>query len=332
MPNWNEVLREIHHAAVEAQQKFQSALNDVRHKYLTNLHKHTSRNAIAYYSGWLSKPSVAQGDINDEDKNGFMMAVHELDRDKGLDLILHTPGGGIAATQSIVHYLRKMFNNDIRAIVPQLAMSAGTMIACSCKEIVMGKQSNLGPIDPHMRGIPAQGVIKEFKRAIREIKRDPATISVWQPIISQYRPTFLSQCEQAIQWSNTFVESQLATVMFDGDPEANKKAVAIRKFLSDYSRNKTHDRHIHADECKQHGLKIIELEEDPKLQDLVLTIHHCYMHVFMNGPAYKVIENHLGRALIKNAGNTPTQISPPSGEAQPSLQSRSAPWQIVSPP
>ena len=213
-----------------------------------------------------------------------------------------------------------MFENDIRAIVPQLAMSAGTMIACSCKAILMGKQSNLGPIDPHMRGIPAQGVIEEFERAIREIKKDPATIAVWQPIISQYRPTFLSQCEQAIQWSNAFVEAQLAAVMFHGDRDAPRKAVAIRRFLSDYSKNKTHDRHIHAEECKEHGLRIIDLEEDPELQDLVLTIHHCYMHVFMNTPAYKVIENHLGRALVKNATttNTPVMISPPSGEAQPS--------------
>jgi hypothetical protein len=307
MPNWNNVLHEVQ--AVQA--AAQTALDDVRRKYLKSLHDYTSRNVIAYYSGWLSKPSVAQTDINDEDKNGFMMAVHELDRKKGLDLILHTPGGGIAATQSIVHYLRDMFKNDIRAVVPQLAMSAGTMIACSCKAIVMGKQSNLGPIDPHMRGIPAQGVIKEFKRAIREIKKDPATIAVWQPVISQYRPTFLSQCEQAIQWSNAFVESQLAAVMFAGDPAARTKAVAIRKFLSDYSKNKTHDRHIHADECKQHGLRIVDLEADPRLQDLVLTVHHCYMHVFMNGPAYKVIENHLGRALIKNAIGTPAVGAPP---------------------
>jgi hypothetical protein len=317
MPNWSEVLQEINHVMFMGA----SAPDIVRRKYLKLLNEHTSRNVIAYYSGWLSKPNLAQGDINDEDKNGFMMAVHQLDRSKGLDLILHTPGGGIAATQSIVHYLRKMFSDDIRAIVPQLAMSAGTMIACSCRGIVMGKQSNLGPIDPHMRGIPAQGVIKEFRRATKEIKRDPGSIAIWQPIISQYRPTFLSQCEQAIQWSNEFVESQLREVMFKGDPQAKKKATAIRRFLSDYSRNKTHDRHIHAEECKEHGLKVIALEDDSDLQDLVLTVHHCYMHVFMNLPAYKIIENHRGRALVKNVVSRPTPISPPSGEAQPVLQS-----------
>jgi ATP-dependent protease ClpP protease subunit len=45
-----------------------------------------------------------------------MMAVHNLDRNKGLDLILHTQGGSIPATHSIVNYLHKMFKMDIRAI------------------------------------------------------------------------------------------------------------------------------------------------------------------------------------------------------------------------
>jgi hypothetical protein len=320
MPNWGAVLLEINTVALAGQRELQSAIDTVRHKYLNLLHKHTHRNIIAYYSGWLSKPNVSQTDINDEDKNGFMMAVHELDKSKGLDLLLHTPGGGITATQSIVDYLHKMFKNDIRAIVPQLAMSAGTMMACSCKEIVMGKQSNLGPIDPHMRGIPAAGVIKEFKRAIREIKADPARLAVWRPIIEQYRPTFLSQCEQAIDLSNSFVEKQLAGVMFRGSPKALARARKVRRFLSDYAQNKTHDRHIHAEECKENGLRITDLEQDSQLQDLVLTVHHCYMHMMMNSPAYKITENHLGRALIKNAAQPGAPLLQPSGEVQrPSL-------------
>src|SRR3972149_8512871 len=137
------------------------------------------------------------------------MAVHKLDKKKGLDLILHTPGCDVGATQSIVNYLHKIFKKDIRAIIPQIAMSAGTMIACSCRSILMAEHSHLGPIDPHLRGVPAYGVIEEFKRAYREIKKDPTKKAVWEPILSNYRPTFLSQCENAIKWSNAFVQEQL---------------------------------------------------------------------------------------------------------------------------
>ena len=254
---------------------------------------------ISYYSGFLSKPGLAQGYVIDEDKNGFMMAVHNLDRSKGPDLLIHTPGGGIAAMQSIVNYLHKMFNKDIRAIIPQIAMSAGTMIACSCKSILMGTHSNLGPIDPHLRDIPTYGVLEEFKKAFEEIKQEPSKLAVWEPILRQYRPTFLSQCENAINWSNAFVQEQLENVMFKGEKRGKQKAASVTKKLADYEGNKTHDRHIHAEECEAMGLKIERLEEDKTLQDLVLTVHHCYMHTFMNTPAIKIIENHIGAGFVK---------------------------------
>jgi hypothetical protein len=271
MPNWNQILQGISLIQAQAGQAF----DIVRKKYLAQLNAHTGRNIIVYYSGWLSKPSVGGLQINDEDKNGFMMAVHGLDKSRGLDLVLHTPGGAIAATQSIVDYLHKMFKNDIRAFVPQIAMSAGTMIACSCKEIWMGKQSNLGPIDPQLSGVPAYGVLKEFTTACNEVKADPKKIPLWQSIIGQYRPTFLSQCDNSIKWSNDFVRQQLATVMFKGNPSAKSKASAIVRKLSSYSKNRTHDRHVHYDECLSMGLNVFAMESDHTLQDLVLSIATC---------------------------------------------------------
>ena len=224
MPDLNDVEAEI----------LAASNNSIRRKYLNVLAQHTGRNVIAYYSGWLSKTGLPDSGITDEDKAGFMAAVHGLDRTTGLDLILHTPGGDIAATQSIVDYLGKMFNNEIRAIVPQIAMSAGTMVACSCKSIVMGAHSNLGPIDPHLSDIPAYGVREEINRAFREVKRDPSRAIVWQMIIGQYHPTFLSQCENAIRRSNNFVTEQLETVMFTDDPDGSSKARNIVRHLSNY--------------------------------------------------------------------------------------------------
>lgn len=133
-------------------------------KYLKGLFDKTNRNVIAYYSGWLEKEGIRGVDITDSDKNAFMAAIHKFDRTKGFDLILHTPGGNVATTESLLDYLRIMFGDNIRAIIPQLAMSAGTMISCACKEIIMGKPSNLGPIDPQFGGIAAHGVIDEFEK------------------------------------------------------------------------------------------------------------------------------------------------------------------------
>ena len=299
MPSWTDVLNEIQQLRSNAKFSHDGAVDLVRRKYLDELHKHTGRNIIAYYSGWLSKPHAPAVDISDEDKNGFMMAVHGLNRSLGLDLMLHTPGGSIGATHSLVDYLRQMFGKDIRAIVPQIAMSAGTMIACCCKEIWMARHANLGPIDPHIKGLPAKGIIDEFNRACKEVAEDQSRIPMWQTIIAQYEPALLSRCENAILWSNDFVGRQLAEVMFEDDPNAEKTAKEIVEKLSDYAENRTHERHIHFDECKDFGLKVMLVEEEQSLQDLVLTVHHCYMHSLQNTASIKMIENHKGAAFVK---------------------------------
>lgn len=245
--------------------------------------------------------------IDDGDKNGFMTTIHELDRSKGLDLILHTPGGNVGATESIINYLHAMFGTNIRAIVPQLSMSGGTMIACACREIVMGRQSNLGPIDPQYHGIPTEGVIEEFTRAKREIKKDPSTIPLWQTIFRQYHPTFIGECEKATAWSKEVVAECLTKVMFGGSKEAKAKAAAVVKKLHDHVAHKSHDRHIHMEDCRKIGLNVLTLEEDfdEKFQDLVLTVHHAYMHTFAGTTAIKIIENHNGIAMVHHVAPAP---------------------------
>ena len=301
MPNWNDVLREITDYKAEHSRQAQAAVDAVRRKYLDLLFQHSGRNTIAYYSGFLSKPNLDGIEITDEDKNGFMMAVHGLDRSRGLDLIIHTPGGGIAATQSLVDYLRRMFGKNIRAVIPQIAMSAGTMMACACREILLTRHANIGPIDPQLRGVPAHGVIQEFRRAAREIKKDSTKLGVWQPILSKYQPTFLSQCENAIKWSESFVAAELKAVMFEGDSDAAIKAKKIVKALSSYQTNKAHSRHLHYDEAQRMGLRVSLVESNQEFQDLLLTVHHCYMHSLMNTSAFKMIENHRGAAFVKHA-------------------------------
>ncbi len=44
-----------------------------------------------------------------------MTAIHQMDRKKGLDLILHTPGGGNSTTESLVDYLFLMFGTNIKS-------------------------------------------------------------------------------------------------------------------------------------------------------------------------------------------------------------------------
>ena len=295
MPSWKELLEEL---------KARGGVHDiVRREYLQKLHQITGRNIIAYYSGWLQKGALQKQGVpfglDDSDKNGFMTTIHELDRNLGLDLILHTPGGSTSALESLVDYLREMFGTNMRAIVPQLALSAGTMLALACKEIVMGKHSSLGPIDPQIGGLPAHAILEEFQRAANEIGVNAHMMHVWQPILHKYHPTIIGACQKAIRWSEDMAREWLKTGMFAGEADGDAKANAILIGLGSHAITLAHDRHISLRRATDMGLKVIPLEENEELQDAVLSVHHLFIQTLSETAAYKLIENHKGVALIQ---------------------------------
>lgn len=305
MPSWGAILNEL--------KSVPNPLDECRRKYLDIMREYTGRNIIAYYSGFIQKPGIEGSGIDENDKNAFMQAVCGLNRDEGLDLILHTPGGAIAATESIVCYLKSLFGSDIRVFVPQMAMSAGTMISLASKEIVMGKQSNLGPIDPQFGGMSCAGIIEEFEDASKAVLANPQMAAVWGPIISKYHPTFLGDCKKAIDWADSIVRKWLEENMFSEYADAEDRAKAVVSHLSSHNVTYSHSRHIHIEELRKLGVKVTPLEglddraiKDCKdLQDCVLTIHHTYMHTFGSSNAIKIIENHMGQAMIINANPRP---------------------------
>lgn len=294
MADWTGILKEI------TEEEISNPLDSVRKKYIKQLHKQTGRNVICYYSGFLDIHTNPDVSINDSDMSGFMTAIHNMNKSKGLDLILHTPGGEVTATEAIGNYLRKVFGNDIRVIVPQMSMSGGTMLACISKEIIMGKHSSIGPIDPQIGGVPAYGVIQEFENAKNEISRNPAAMPLWQIIISKYHPTFIGQCYKAIELSTELIKQWLLQGdMFKDEPNKETKVDTILNFLNNNEYTKIHSRHIDNEKAKSIGLKIVNLEDDEKLQDAVLSIHHCYMHTFSNSNAVKIIESNTGATMVR---------------------------------
>lgn len=299
MPNWNDVLTELGSYS-------RGPHDQIRAKYLEKLHQHTGRNVLVYYSGWLQKPSIqdpALVSIHDADKTGFMTCSSGMDRSKGLDIILHTPGGDVAATESIVDYLHSLYDGNIRAIIPQIAMSGGTLIALSSKEIIMGRQSSLGPVDPQIGGMPAQGILEEFKKAASDITENPNTIPLWQPIISKYWPTLITSCEHAIAWSNELLRRFLTQCMFATEEQSSRetKIDMIAKLFGEQSSSKSHNRHISKHTAQELGLFVTDLEADQTLQDLVLTLHHALTLTFVHTGATKIIENQSGVAFIQQA-------------------------------
>jgi len=170
-------------------------------------------------------------------------------------------------------------------------------------EIVMGKHSQLGPIDPQITlptglTLPAGALLQQFREASDQCTVEPARITAWLPTLQQYPPGLLNVCENAAQLSETLVAEFLAEWMFAGEVAA-EKATEIAHWLGDDTEHLSHSRPLMRDQLREHGIKVADLEEEPELQDAVLTVHHWFTHTF-GGPAIKIIENHLGRAYIKS--------------------------------
>ena len=117
MPNWGEILQEIEDEQRKLAPNGAQAIDVVRQRHLSQLADYSGRTTICYYSGWLQKRDI-NTELSDEDKNAFMLCCHKVPRDCGLDLVLHTPGGDIFAAESIVYYLKQIFSDNIRCIVP----------------------------------------------------------------------------------------------------------------------------------------------------------------------------------------------------------------------
>jgi hypothetical protein len=330
VPTWGELLKELAALQGAAQAGAQvappppgtpSPHDRLRRKYLKALSEQTGRATIVYYTAWQEgKGDVTTADLSVSlgDVQGFMEAVSNVD-ERELDLFLHSPGGSAEAAEAVMAYLRTRFDH-IRAVVPLAAMSAATMMALACDEIVMGAHSQLGPIDPQLtittpegpRSAPAQAIIDQFAQAKEECK-DPSNLGAWLPILRGYGPGLLAICQNQRQLAEEFATRSLEAHMFSGDTDAHAKAEAAAKYFADFTAFRSHGRRVSRDDARAHGLKVIDLEEDGDLQDAMLSVHHAMNHTLSGTPVFKMIENHHGRAFLQQKAQVVLQAASPGG-------------------
>jgi len=109
----------------------------------------------------LGFPLVRYIDIDDAE--GVLQAIHDTPDGRGIEIILHTPGGMVLAARQIASALAD-HDGKVTAVVPHYAMSGGTLIALAADEIVVEAHAALGPVDPQLGQYPARSFIEVSER------------------------------------------------------------------------------------------------------------------------------------------------------------------------
>ncbi|MEE9148828.1 MAG: hypothetical protein V3U27_15680 [Candidatus Tectomicrobia bacterium] len=304
MPSWNELLEELTAQGDEAkaaawlQTRTQNALQEIG-KIRGNRH------VLSYASAFLQKPQAPAPllQVTHEDVNGFMSVMYGMQWERGLTLLLHTPGGITNAAETIVAYLRSKFN-EIEVVIPTFSMSAGTMISMAADRLVMGRQSQVGPIDPQffMGGISlsARAVVDQFERARDDILQNRDTAHVWAPVLQTIGPALLQEAQNALAYGERMVAGWLEQYMFRGHTNPRERADATAAYLNDASIHKSHGRRIDRDEARAQNIVVEDLETNQELQEHVLTAYHLITLAFEKSPGTKMIASDTGRLWIKN--------------------------------
>ncbi len=122
----------------------------------------------------------------------------EVARDR-LAIVLNSPGGSAETVEKLVEIVRYHYA-EVKFVIPDEAMSAGTIFAMSGDAIYMDYTSSLGPIDPQVNNgtdwVPALGYLDQVEKMIQ--KSSQGTLTDAELVILQNLDlAMLSRYEQA---------------------------------------------------------------------------------------------------------------------------------------
>ena len=276
---------------------------------LNNISKHRGGTTVIFYASAFLQKNIDGVSISREDINGFMNALYQAPTDKGLTLVLHTPGGDPNAVESIVEYLHSKFGY-MEVVVPYLAMSGGAMLSLASNLLILGRQSQLGPIDPQLnignKTHSARAIQEGFTKAKEDITDDIKLAHLWAPILQNMGPSLVLEADKALSYSKELVVNWLYNRMFSDmkNEDARKKmsddiAAYFNAENTDHGQIHVHGQRIGTAKLQELGIKLKLLETDQTLQNDVLTAYHLMTLIFETTASLKFIASNRGKIWAK---------------------------------
>lgn len=222
----------------------------LRQLLIADIEEQTDRELIVYFA------RLSEG-INHSDPDDISEVIDGI-TGGSIDLIIQTPGGSVDAVEKFVTVLKQRVKS-FRVIVPSLSKSGGTVIAMASEKILLGVNSELGPIDP-------QFVLPELGPVPCQYIADDET----QP------PVIRSLAKSAVTRMGQLAEKILSQGMLKGQ-QPDKITEAKNKLSSSDTYN-SHGAVIDFSEAQELGLAVEWMPPEDELWKRVWLLYCCYDH------------------------------------------------------
>ncbi|EPZ5121345.1 MULTISPECIES: SDH family Clp fold serine proteinase [Enterobacter cloacae complex] len=232
---------------------------------------------------------VYYGGITEWAKNIYQPVLEEIGKEalkknkKSLVIILSTAGGSVESVEKMVEITRH-FYEEVSFIVPDYAMSAGTIWCMSGDKIYMDYASSLGPIDPQVQSsegkwVPALGYLDKVEEIINKSRMGAVTQAELM-MLNSLDLAQLRRYEQARELSKDLLKKWLVEYKFRNwnlrettqsevtieDKIARAEDIAIA--LSDNRRWHSHGRFIGVDTLRKDlNLQIEDYTDNERLSE-----------------------------------------------------------------
>ncbi len=173
-------------------------------------------------------------------------------------VVLQTGGGSIEVTERIVNVLRYHYQ-EVTFAIPDVALSAGTILAMSGDAIMMDYFSCLGPIDPQVERdgklVPALSYLEQYNRMVAKSQAGTLTTADIA-LLNKLDLAELHSFEQAKELTTDLLVAWLAKYKFKDwtfsksrnvpvtQDMKEKRAREIAEALNDHQRWRSHARGI----------------------------------------------------------------------------------------
>lgn len=256
---------------------------------------------LIVYAGAISKAKVPIALGMDD-----YYIIYDMLRDvkfETLDFYVETPGGSGETAEEIVRFIRGKFK-VVNFIVSGEAKSAGTILVLSGDEILMTGSGSLGPIDAQIRIGRSTVSAHDYVEWVNEKQKEAEENGMLNPfdatVVAQVSPGEFKHVFHALKFAEDLVKDWLPKYKFKNwmitetrkldvtDEMRTNRADEIAKELTNHGKWRSHGRSLKIPDLDGIGLKVINVDEDTALAEVVYRIQTVIRLLFHSTTIYKI--------------------------------------------